>query len=225
MNQTMNLSSKKVTPLMTSRNTNQNSNNLVLRESETLFRMGDLVDGVYQVNSGAIKLYTITESGDEHIVRFCMPGDILGLEALADGMSKSNAVVLDITNITFIPMNTILSGKGLNLSDFMGKVAETLEKETEHSMMLSQCTAGRRIAWFLVEFAENLSKRGMMPSEFLLPMIRADIALYLGLAIETVSRELTQFSKKGLIKKRLRHFEIIDFDALKAISMDSQAFH
>ena len=221
MNQTVNFSS--VTTKLP--NISLDANSSVFREREILIRMGDELDGVYRVNSGTVKLYQFTEAGEEHIIRFCLPGDIFGLGALADGVSKSNAEVLDIANITFIPRKKILSGEGFDLPNFISKVTETLSKESEHSMMLSQYTASRRLAWFLVEFSENLSSRGMVGTEFSLPMIRADIAKYLGVAIETISRELTHFCKQGLLKKRLKHFEILDLEALKAISKNAEIIH
>lgn len=195
------------------------TNTSVLHEGDLLFRMGDKLDGVYMVNSGAVKLFATTESGDEHIIRFCMPGDLLGLGSLGDGISRTNAVVLDIANVSLIPISTVLSrSDGFNLGAFMDKIATTMGHESEHSLMLSRCTAGRRLAWFLMEFSRGQASRGLSPNKFIVPMIRSDIALFLGLAVETVSRELARLCKQGIVKKNLRHIEILDLDRLRAIS-------
>jgi CRP/FNR family transcriptional regulator len=198
----------------------------VYREGEHLFRMGDKLDTIFMVNSGVVKLFTISESGEEHIVRFCMPGDLLGLEVLTDGVSKTNAHVLDIANITALPFSAIMMNKdAYDLGALMERIATALSQENEHCMIISQATASRKVAWFLCDFADKLAKRGLIADIFDMPMTRSEIGLYLGLAVETVSRELAKFSKKGLINKHLKHIEIADMDALRAIATASSALH
>jgi CRP/FNR family transcriptional regulator len=90
-------------------------------------------------------------------------------------------------------------------------------------MMLSQRTADRRIAWFLVEFSDRLADRGYSPAEFSLPMTRTDIALYLGLALETVCRELASFQGAGLISKSHRQIKLLDIDALRNLASGEES--
>lgn len=190
----------------------------VVRKGERLFNMGDQLEGIFVVNSGVVKLSRISESGDEQIILFAMPGDFLGLDALSDGISHSTATVLDICNISLVPFNKLLDGgSDFDYANFIHKIGVTLNRENDHSMMLSKCTAEQRIAWFLTEFSDGLASRGLVAHKFNLPMTRTEIALFLGLAVETVSRELTRFCKMGLINKNLHHIELIELDSLLSI--------
>lgn len=203
-----------------------NATSSVYYEGSRLFRMGDRLDRIYIVNSGVVKLFTVTESGEEHIVRFCMPGDLLGLEAFSGGISQTDAMILDIANVSAVPLSTILQvNSEIDLAELMERIAKTLAKETEHCLMISQATAARRLAWFLSEFAEKLAGRGLVSNAFDMPMTRSEIGLYLGLAVETVSRELAKFCKKGILYKNLKHIEILDMDALHAVAKSSSALH
>lgn len=193
-------------------------NTLVIRSGECLFRMGDLLDGIYIVNSGVVKLSRISESGDEQIISFAMPGDYLGLDALSDGISHSTAAVLEISNLTLVPFDKLLDGDSdFDYRSFIHKIGVTLNRENDHTLMLSKCTAGQRLAWFLTEFSDGLANRGLCADNFTLPMTRTDMALFLGLAVETVSRELAHFCKQELINKNLRHIELLNLDRLREI--------
>ncbi len=201
-------------------------NGNVYREGDQLFRMGDKLDRIYVVNSGVVKLFTITESGEEHIVRFCMPGDLLGLEALGDGVSKTNTMVLSIANVSTVPLASMMDNDSeYDLGSLMERIANTLNQETEHCMIISQATAGRRVAWFLSQYAEKLARRGLIADNFDMPMTRSEIGLYLGLAVETVSRELAKLCKRGILHKQLKHIEILDFASLKTVAQNTHALH
>ena len=195
-----------------------NSNAFVIREREFLFKMGDQLEGIYRVNSGSVKIFKTSESGDDQIIRFCMPGDLIGLDGLADGVSRSTVVTLETSNLSLIPFKSILNrDQKFDYPNFIHQLGVNFNHDIEYSMMLSQC-ADRRIAWFLINHSDGLKKRGLKTGEFTVPMKRTDIALYLGMAVETLSRELASFCKRGLVKKYLRNIELLDIDAIRNIS-------
>lgn len=194
------------------------SNAFVIREREFLFKMGDQLEGIYRVNSGSVKIFKTTESGDDQIIRFCMPGDLIGLDGLADGMSRSTVVTLETSNLSLIPFKSILNrDQKFDYPDFIHQLGVNFNHDIEYSMMLSQC-ADRRIAWFLINYSDSLKKRGLRAEEFSVSMKRTDIALYLGMAVETLSRELATFCKRGLVKKYLRNIELLDIEAIRKIA-------
>lgn len=196
-----------------------NPNTFVVRSGECLFRMQDQLDGIYMINSGTVKLSRISESGDEQIVGFYMSGDLIGLDALADGASHSTATLLETSNITLIPFKTLESGSGdFDYSAFIHQIGRSFNRESEHAMMLSQCAASRRVAWFLISLSDALANRGLQPDKFIMAMMRSDIARFLGMALETVSRELSGLCDKNLIKKNRRSIELMDIDTLRKIS-------
>ncbi len=196
-----------------------NSNAFVIRGGECLFRMGEQLNGIYIVNSGSVKLFRTTEAGEEQIIGFCMPGELIGLDALADGVSRSTALALDTSNISLVPFKTLLNNnEKFDLQSFIHKIGTTLNRENDHSLMLSQRTADRRLAWFLLEFSDGLASRGLNPAEFSLPMTRTDIALFLGLAVETVCRELANFCEIGLVAKNRRRIKLLDIPQLRKVA-------
>ena len=194
------------------------SNAFVIREREFLFKMGDQLEGIYRVNSGSVKIFKTTEAGDDQIIRFCTSGDLIGLDGLADGVSRSSVLTLETSNLSLIPFKSILNrDQKFDYPNFIHQLGVNFNHDIEYSMMLSQC-ADRRIAWFLINYSDGLKKRGLRAGEFTVPMKRTDIALYLGMAVETLSRELASFCKRGLVKKYLRNIELLDIDALRKIS-------
>jgi CRP/FNR family transcriptional regulator len=196
-----------------------NDNVSILHRGDTVYHMGDQLEGIFLVNAGAVKVYRTTECGDQQIVGFYMPGEVIGLDALSDGVSRSTAVALDTTNISLIPFSAMLSDDSeFGKVDFIRRIGTTLIRDNDLIMMLSQRTADRRLAWFLVEFSDRLANRGLVPNEFTLPMSRTDIAVFLGLAVETVCRELAHFCEHGLVRKDRRRLHLLDIDALRHIA-------
>ncbi len=203
-----------------------NPNDSLLHRGDFLYRMGDKLSGVYVVNAGAIKLFRITETGDEHITAFLMPGDIVGLDALEDGLSRSTAVALDTTCVSLITVDSMLKGNAaINSTELIQRMGATLNRDNDLIMILSQRTAERRLAWFLVEFSDRLAKRGISPAEFTLPMSRTDLAVFLGLALETVCRELARFREGGFIDINRRRFFLLDIEGLRQISNGYDDIH
>ena len=199
--------------------TKPQDNATILHSGDTLYRMGDELKGIYLINAGAIKLYRITESGDQQIIGFYVPGDVIGLDAVGDGVSPSMAVALDTTSVTLIPFESLMTGKHkFDGQELIRRMGMNLNRDNDLIMMLSQRTADRRLAWFLVEYSDRLAGRGLSPCEFSLPMSRGDIALFLGLAMETVCRELAHFCEQGLIEKNRRRFRLLDRDALRRLA-------
>ncbi len=198
-------------------------NATILHSGDTLYRMGDELKGIYLINAGAIKLYRITESGDQQIIGFYVPGDVIGLDAVGDGVSPSMAVALDTTSVTLIPFESLMTGKHkFDGQELIRRMGMNLNRDNDLIMMLSQRTADRRLAWFLVEYSDRLAGRGLSPCEFSLPMSRGDIALFLGLAMETVCRELAHFCEQGLIEKNRRRFRLLDREALRRLANGSR---
>jgi CRP/FNR family transcriptional regulator len=181
--------------------------------------MCDEIDEVYLVNSGAMKVHRFSESGEQQILGFYLAGDIVGLEALSTGIACSEAVALDTTSITRIRLSSVFEGReAFTSQDLVRLMGVSLTRENDLAMMLSQRTADRRLAWFLTEYANRLAVIGFSPKEFSLTMTRTDMALYLGLALETVCRELAGFEEQGLISKDRRRIKLLDIDALKHLA-------
>lgn len=184
-----------------------------LRRDERLFHHGDALTSVYVARSGAFKTVTVTADGDERIIGFHLPGELMGLDALADGEHRCEAVALDPAEVCEVPVDELsrvasqLPGLQRQL---MRVIGQSIARDQDHAEMLSRRHANERIALFLHGLGERLGHIGQSPLQFRLMMSREDIASYLGLAIETVSRGFTRLHEDGVIAVSGRLVEVRD---------------
>ena len=184
-----------------------------LRRDERLFHHGDALTSVYVARSGAFKTVSVTADGDERIVGFHLPGELMGLDALADGEHRCEAVALDPAEVCEVPVDE-LSAVASQLPglqrQLMRVIGQSIARDQDHAEMLSRRHANERIALFLHGLGERLGHIGQSPLQFRLAMSREDIASYLGLAFETVSRGFTRLHEDGVVAVSGRKVEVLD---------------
>jgi CRP/FNR family nitrogen fixation transcriptional regulator len=153
-------------------------------------------DYVYKVVSGTVRTYKILNDGRRQIGAFYLPGDIFGLE-IGDQHYFSAEAISDAT--VLVIKRTALAGLAERDSNAARELwmltARELQRAQDHLMLLVK-NAQERVAAFLLEMADRASAENSIE----LPMSRQDIADYLGLTIETVSRTLTQLETKAAIE-------------------------
>lgn len=186
-----------------------------------LFRAGEPFRGIFAVKSGSFKASTKANGRGEKVVDFHFGGELLGLEGIEAGeyahsvraLENSSVCVLDFSRVPFT---------GQQLVDFQQEVIRALSDKIRHDQRLSALlgtrTAEQRVAAFLVYVSIRYSEHGLPGTEFRLPMSRDEIAEYLGLALETVSRMFKRFQSKGLLVARGRHTRVLDLAGLKRIA-------
>ena len=152
-------------------------------------------DYLYKVISGAVRTYKVLIDGRRQIGAFYLPGDIFGLETGEEHTFSAEAVV--DSRVLVIKRSVVLSLAAWDTD--MARQLWTLTgrelQRTQNHVLLLIKTAPQRVASFLLEMAERIQDS----DEVELPMSRRDIADYLGLTIETVSRMLTQFENASAI--------------------------
>jgi CRP/FNR family nitrogen fixation transcriptional regulator len=183
-------------PMPTGRTTT--GTQMVLVKDEELFAEGDEAEFFYQVVAGAIRSYKLLSDGRRQIDAFHLRGDIFGLEAGNEHRFSAEA----IGNATVIAyrrsrLGSLIQDDAAFRDRIMTATLRSLERAQDHMLLLGRKTAQEKMATFLLDMAERLSKDD---DHFDLPMQRSDIADHLGLTIETVSRTLTQFARSGLIR-------------------------
>lgn len=182
-----------------------------------LFRVGDPLKALYILRSGSMKTWNVTEEGEDHIIRFYMPGDVLGLGAISSGSYDCNATTLDTCSVCEIPYNRFQhlaeDLPALN-QQLLRMMSHELVQEEQMTMLRSNRSASARIASFLNLMARNQGARGYSVKEFNLTMGRREIANYLGLALETVSRTLSQLQGEGLLRVEGKHITVRDASRL-----------
>ena len=150
---------------------------------------------LYKVVSGAVRTYKVLNDGRRQIGSFYLPGDIFGLEV--GGAHAFSAEAVADCKVLVIKRSALVALAGRDNSvarQLWTMAAAELQRAQDHIMLLIK-TAQERVAGFLME----MSARNSGASEVDLPMSRQDIADYLGLTIETVSRTLTQLENSGAI--------------------------
>lgn len=173
-----------------------------IQKGEHLFYQGDEFNAIYAVRTGTIKTYTLTNEGEEQITGFHLASELVGLESYDSITYPSSAKALETTNVCEIPVDKLdeLSGRMPELRrQLMRLMSKELRDEQKMMLLLSKKSAEERIASFLINLAARFKRRGFSGTSFRLTMSRADIANYLGLAVETVSRVFTRFQKQGLL--------------------------
>ncbi len=200
----------------------------VQRAGSHLFRVGDLFQSLYVVRSGSIKTYLTSEEGEEQILGFHQPGDIVGFDAIARGRHPCNAAALETSSVctlSFDKLTKLCQGS----PHLLGRLVEMMSRETlrlTDSLLLGRRSAEQRVASFLLVQAERQAERGYSPTALTLAMSRTDIGKYLGLTVETVSRILTRFQDLGLLSKERNQIHINGLDALRQLTgeIDAHAY-
>ncbi len=187
----------------------------------TIFRAGEELEALYVIRSGAVKIFTSAPDGVDQIIRFHLPGDLIGLDAMGHHRHTTTAVALDTTSVCIIPWSAINSERSplpILQSQVLRIVGTELATENERMIMLAQRAALERLAAFLVHLSEQFRRRGFSATEFNLSMSRQEIANYLGLAIETVSRLFSQLQADDLIEVSRRFVRIRQPEALRELA-------
>lgn len=188
-----------------------------LKRGEHIFRASDPFESVFAVRSGAIKSYVLSEEGEEQVTGFYLPGEIVGMDGISTAHHMSSAKALETSSVCEIPFNRLeeLSSRIPSLQHhFFSLMSREIQADRELHMLLGKKSAEDRIASLLISLANRQQRRGLSGQRIRLPMSRYDIANYLGLAVETVSRIFTRFQQQGLLAVEGREIEILNRESL-----------
>ena len=189
-----------------------------LHAGDYVFRAGDPFEAIAAVRAGTVKTCSIDRDGREHVLGFHLPGEVIGLDAIDGDRYPCDAVALDtVTLCRFsFPRISLLAARLPGLQQTLFKL---LSRDIgTASRLAGDWSADERMAAFLVGMSRRLAARGFSPHRFQLTMGRADIANYLRLAPETVSRVLKRFQDDGLIRVDRREVELAALPALESIA-------
>ena len=165
-----------------------------------VFCEGDVATHVYRVEFGHVCIYRMLADGRRQVIDFAYPGDLIGLGDLGEHAASAQAT--ERTRLSCYTLTSVWEqarhdiALGLKLYQAM---AYELAAARDLLMTVSQRSACERVAGFLLALSRRNMRRGQDANEIVLPMTRTDIADFLGLTIETVSRTFTKFRVDGLI--------------------------
>ncbi|PAV24743.1 CRP/FNR family transcriptional regulator [Tamilnaduibacter salinus] len=192
----------------------------VYDRGQAIFQQHTPFRSCYAVRSGAIKTSVETAEGDYQITGFYLPGEIIGLDSLHAEEYAGSAIALERSSVCEIPMDQLesLSFEIPTLQHhFFQLMSQEIQNGQQLSLLLSRKTAEERLASLLLSLSSRYERRQMPPTAFRLPMARNDIANFLGLAVETVSRVLTRFQSQGLATINGRSVESLDLEGLHSL--------
>lgn len=184
-----------------------------LKKGEFLFRQGDSFGSVFAVRSGALKTFTLSDSGEEQITGFHLPSELIGLSGMDTEVYPVSALALETTSVCEIPFERLddLTAQLPQLRrQLMRIMSREIRDDQQMMLLLSKKTADERIATFLVNLSARFRARGFSSQQFRLAMSRNEIGNYLGLAVETVSRVFTRFQQNKLLEAEGKEVHIID---------------
>lgn len=190
----------------------------IIDKNKKLFLIGDEFCSLYVVHSGMFKTTTVDENGKQRILSFHLPGEIMGLDGIHSELYQSTATALTMSSYCKIPYNALLDVAEhnpiiqKNLLKIMSK--EIFSCKKNHVDLGSKS----KLALFIQTISQRFVLRGYSGSEFFLPISQRDIASYLGMAEETLSRIFKKLQSIGAVSYKKHLMIILDQNLLNEIS-------
>ncbi|MEH7110331.1 MULTISPECIES: Crp/Fnr family transcriptional regulator [Bacillaceae] len=184
------------------------------QKGEIIFRAGDQADTLYIVNKGKIRIYRLSESGKEQLVRILNPGDFTGeLTIFKKDFHESFGEAVEATDVCMIRQSDfqelLLKFPSISLK-ILAEFSMRLEQSEKQTTRFATEKVETRLALFLAECISHDQS-----NEITLPMSKKDLASYLGTTPETISRKLAELENQGYIEqKKQKKIKIINLDGL-----------
>lgn len=192
-----------------------------LAAGQPLFHEGDQATRVYTVTRGSLKLYKLLPDGRRQVTGFMQPGDFLGISV--DDEHAFSAEALEPSQLCGFPRNRFddfTEDNGEMERELYRLAVHELAAAQQQMVLLGRKTAAERLASFFLGLADREERGSNAKARFVsLPMSRSDIADYLGLTKETISRVLSQFKSRRVIRlDAINRIEILDREGLEALA-------
>jgi len=193
---------------------------LDINPGETIINEADPAEFIFNVTGGAMKLYKLMPDGRRQITGFLFSGSFLGVSDHSEYAYTAEA--LTSTTLCRFPRKQFenLLAEFPSIGQRMVSILmDDLAGAQSQMLLLGRKTARERVASFLILLASRTKKTEVEPTLLPIPMNRVDIADFLGLTIETVSRTLTGLKKDGIISiPDGGHIKILERDELASIA-------
>lgn len=189
-----------------------------LRQGAHCFNAGESFRSIYVVRQGAIKTYSMTEEGEEQVTGFYLAGDCFGFDGIHTQRHTNSAKALERSHLCEIPFEELerLCRAIPHLQHYAFQLAShQIVLEQKRMQLMGKRAADARVAYLLLDYIQRAT-HGNPQGEILLPMSRYDIANYLGLSVETVSRLLSRLLSQGIIDLQGRRVKILSLERLRA---------
>lgn len=187
---------------------------------QTVFYEGDAAEHFFNVTQGTIRLYKLLPDGRRQITGFLFPGDFLGLSV--NDVYAYSAETVDAVHLCRFPrkkLEALMQEIPRLEKRLLGMASNELLQAQDQMLLLGRKTAQEKIASFFLMISRRAVKRGQSDTPIDLPMGRNDIADFLGLTTETVSRTFTQLKTSGVIRLlENSRIQLSDMDGLAELA-------
>lgn len=198
-----------------------NLNEFTYKKRSEIYGEKEPAEYVYQVKSGAVRSYKLLSDGRRQIGAFHLVGDIFGLENGGEHRFTAEAIVdTTVRLIKRQSLEIVAENDAMVARNLLSMTTSNLQHAEDHMLLLGRKTSLERVAAFLLEMDKRLTAAGIMA----LPMSRRDIADYLGLTLETVSRVLSRLHELGtlgFIGNTQRQIVLMDRNRLASLDLQS----
>lgn len=188
-----------------------------LQANQLLYWQGQSCENLYAIKSGSFRSFIASSDGEEQTIGFYLPGELMGLDAFQHGRFNCSAMALETASVCELPLAE-LNALCSRIPSLQQQLMRTLGKEiaSDHDkILLGHRPAKQRLATFLLMLSSRYAALGFSSTLFNLTMSRYDIANFLGLTIETVSRQLGLLGQQGIITVKQRGIAINNMQALR----------
>jgi CRP/FNR family transcriptional regulator len=155
------------------------------------------------------------------VTGFYFPGEILGMDGIANNSHASSARALETAAVCEIPFSSLekLSSDMPHLQrHFFQLMSREIAEDQQLITLLSKSSADERVAALLLSISTRNARRRLSATQFRLSMSRVDIGNYLGLTVETVSRVFSRMQKLDILRVENKEIEVLDPDALSRVA-------
>jgi len=185
-------------------------------KGQHLYKAGDDFISLHAIRSGVVKIYS--EQNDQEIIHgFYLPGDIVGMDGMADKRHLFSAKVLDdayVCSMSFGQLNDLSQDIPALNAQVLSLMSKEIVNGRSHASMLTHKSAEEKLADFVVSMMEKYRARGYEYMQFRLNILHRDVANFLNLTPETVSRVLAKFHNQGVVTWKKKEVAIHDVEAL-----------
>lgn len=176
--------------------------NITLERGAVLLREGDPATRVFNVTSGSVRLSKLLSDGRRQVLGFAFTGDFLGLErGETYGWTVETLEPATVCAFSRRRFDVLIAERRELETALFARASQALALANAQILLLGRKTALERVASFLIRLPDCDPARGGAPSVVRLPMTRSDIADYLGLTLETVSRTLSRLKAEGVLSQ------------------------
>jgi CRP/FNR family transcriptional regulator len=196
------------------------TNRVRLARGRSIYRVGCEFKALYAIRTGACKTVLLTRAGQDQVAGYHIAGDVVGMDGIGSDAHECQAIALEDMDVCPLPFDDLE-----RLSLLCTKLQHNLHKLLSYEgtrartmmILLGTMRAEQRLGVFLLDLSQRYRARGYSASEFVLRMTRAEIASYLGLKLETVSRMFSRFQHAGWISVERRSIRLLDPAAVNRV--------